>query len=298
MGKILGRYRNGNYTTTIYSDGTKVRENDLDCLIPMFAENADCHITNKCDGGCQFCYAGCTPDGKHADLLGAKFIDTLHPYTELAINGNDMSHPQLVPFLEKLREKRVIANLTVMQMHFEKYFSYIRSLVEHGLIHGLGVSLRSPTPEFVDRIKIFPNAVIHVINGIFTEHDYEVIKDAGLKLLILGYKNLSRGEQYLDTHSKDVGANMKWLYDNIAEVTQHFNVVSFDNLALEQLDVKRLLSDDEWNEFYMGDDGDFTFYIDMVNGTFANDSMSSDRYPIMDNVDDMFKFIREKKNAN
>ena len=38
---IIGRYQNGNYTVTILSDGTKIRENDLDNLTPAFAENCD-----------------------------------------------------------------------------------------------------------------------------------------------------------------------------------------------------------------------------------------------------------------
>ena len=294
MRKIIGRYRNGNYTVTIFDDGTKIRDNDLDNLTPDFAENSDITITTKCDGGCKFCYLGCTPAGRHANLLDAKFIDTLHPYTELALNGNDMTHPQLVPFLEKLQEKRVIANLTVMQTHFERNFSYIRSLVEHGLIHGLGVSLKNPTEKFVDMISAFPNAVIHVISGVFSEKDYEILKDHSLKLLILGYKNLGRGKDYLNSDRAQIEKNQKWLYDHLEEVTNHFYVTSFDNLALEQLDVKRLLTDEEWKEFYMGDDGKYTFFIDMVNGLFAKDSMSPDHYPIMDSIDDMFRFIRNK----
>ena len=55
------------------------------------------------------------------------------------------------------------------------------------------------------------------------------------------------------------------------------------------------MSEKEWNEFYMGDDVSHTFYIDMVKGTFSKNSITSNdkRYPIMDNVDDMFKYIRE-----
>ena len=35
---ILGEYTNGNYRVRIYSDGTKVRENDLDFFEPEFPE--------------------------------------------------------------------------------------------------------------------------------------------------------------------------------------------------------------------------------------------------------------------
>ena len=52
---IIGRYKNGNYQVTIFSDGTKIRETDDDKFIPAFSESCDLKITDKCDGGCAFC---------------------------------------------------------------------------------------------------------------------------------------------------------------------------------------------------------------------------------------------------
>ena len=71
----------------------------------------------------------------------------------------------------------------------------------------------------------------------------------------------------------------------------HFEVISFDNLAIAQLDVKRLMNEEQWEEFYMGDDGNYTFYIDMVDGTFGKNSLATERHPIMDNIDLMFQKI-------
>ena len=82
-----------------------------------------------------------------------------------------------------------------------------------------------------------------------------------------------------------------WLYENLEELLNHFAVVSFDNLAIEQLDVKRLMTDEEWEEFFMGQDGGYTFYLDLVEGNFGKNSLATDRYPIMDNIDDMFQKI-------
>lgn len=70
--KILHRYINGNYTVTLLEDGTKIRYTKDNEFIPEFAENCDVKITDKCDGGCPMCYEGCTPNGKHADLLNGK----------------------------------------------------------------------------------------------------------------------------------------------------------------------------------------------------------------------------------
>ena len=295
MLKLLGVYKNGNYTVKILSDGTKIRETEDDEFIPSFAENCDCKITDKCDGGCPFCYEGCTPNGKHGDILNYKFLDTLHPYTELAINGNDMSHPDLILFLEKLKEKKVIANLTVNQIHFERHQSLIRKLVDDKLIYGLGISLREPTEEFISLVKTYPNAVIHVINGILSPSDVEMLSDNNLKMLILGYKQLRRGVDWFNKESKDIIIKQNWLKENLKDILSHFKVVSFDNLAITQLDVKRLMSEEDWNEFYMGDDGNYTFYIDMVDGTFGKNSLATVRYPIMDSIDKMFQKILNDK---
>lgn len=295
--RLLGKYRNGNYNVSIFSDGTKIRRTEEDLFIPAFAESCDVKITDKCDGGCPYCYEGCTPNGKHGDILNAKFLDTLHPFTELAINGNDLSHPDLVPFLKMMKEKQVIVNITLNQKHFEQNLDFIQNLAADWLIHGLGISLVEPTSELVNKISIFKNAVVHVINGIFSQNDMEMLADHDLKLLILGYKPLKRGADYLEHNSLAIVEKSMWLYENIDEIIKRFKAVSFDNLAIKQLDVKRIMSEEEWEEFYMGDDGSATFYIDLVENTFSKSSLCVDRYPILDSVDEMFEIIR-KNNGN
>ena len=291
----LGVYRNGNYTVRILQDGTKIRETEYEEFIPAFAENCDCKITDKCDGGCAFCYEGCTPNGKHGDILNYKFLDTLHPYTELAINGNDLSHPDLITFLEKLKDKKIITNMTVNQIHFERHQALIRELINRELIYGLGISLREASDEFISLVKTYSNAVIHTINGILTPLDIQKLSDNNIKMLILGYKHLRRGADWYNTDCENITKLQRWLSDNLKNIIEHFAVVSFDNLAIKQLNVKSLMTDEEWNEFYMGDDGGFTFYIDMVDGTFGKNSLApeNERYPIGDlSIDEMFQKIR------
>lgn len=289
---LIGKYDNGNYKVKIYSNGTKIRETEDDEFIPKFAESHDVCITKKCDGGCPFCYEGCTVDGKHGNILNPKFLDTLHPYTEIAINGNDLTHPDLEKFLIRLRDKKVICSMTVNQIHFERNQDFIRRLVDEKLIHGLGISLKTPTKEFVECVKTYSNAVIHCINGILNEEDVEILKDNGLKLLILGYKHLRRGNDWFAKDEENIVRKQNWLYENVGEMRNHFKVISFDNLAIKQLEVQRLMSEEEWDEFYMGDDGNYSFYIDLVEGTFAKNSLSMDRYPITDNIDEMFSIIK------
>lgn len=294
MNRLLGVYKNGNYTVKLLADGTKIRETEEDDFIPAFAENCDVKITDKCDGGCPFCYEGCTPNGRHGNILNQKFLDTLHPYTEMAINGNDLTHPDLIPFLEKLRDKKVVANMTVNQIHFERCQDMIRDLVNRKLIFGLGVSLKNPTPKFIEMVKQYPNAVIHTINGILSPSDVKMLSNHNLKILILGYKQLRRGVDWYDTDHENIIAKQMWLKENLESILSKFNVVSFDNLAITQLDVKRLMSNKEWEEFYMGDDGTMTFYIDLVDEQFGKNSLATERFPVMDSIDDMFCKIVNK----
>lgn len=300
MNRVIDCYKNGNYNVVIMENGTKIRSTDEDEFKPAFAESHDICITKECDGGCDFCYEGCSPTGKHADL-NQPFFDTLHPGTEIAINGNDLTHPALPNFLERMKKQGVIVNMTVNQRHFEKYFSKLKAWTDRKLIWGLGISLVEPTEKFIGKVKLFPNAIIHVINGIVTVPQLTMLADNNFKLLILGYKKLQRGETYFEKNISLVNTFQKEMKDYLfTEVIPQnwFSVVSFDNLALEQLDVRGRVSEDTWNKTYLGEDGFASYYIDAVAGTFAKNSvaLANERYPIMDNVDDMFNYLKEKKN--
>lgn len=295
--ELLGTYKNGNFTTKIFSDGTKVRETEDDEFKPSFAENMDIKICNYCDMGCLFCHEGSTVVGKFGDILNEKFIDTLHPYQEVALGGGDAtSHPDLIPFLQRLKDKKVIVNMTVNQIHFEKKQELIKKLVDEKLIYGLGVSLVNPTEQFIELISQYPNAVIHVISGILKPSDVKSLANKNLKMLILGYKRLRRGRRWIIENYENIVTKQMWLHDNLADIIKQFKVVSFDNLAIEHLNVRRLMSDGDWNEFYMGDDGLFTYYIDMVERKFARSSTADldKRYELLDSVDDMFKKLHLK----
>lgn len=289
--ELLGKVRNGNYDILMFTDGTKIRQNDLDCFIPEKPESMDIKITDRCDKGCPFCHENSTPTGYHGDIFNAKFIDTLLPYTELALGGgNPLEHPDLIPFLQKCKKKSLIPNITINQTHFIKKFDLVKRLVDNQLIYGLGISLVEPTKDFIDKVKQFPNAVIHVINGVHTVETLQKLYDQGLKILILGYKYFRRGKQY---YSEEVEFVKEQTRIFLPEILEHFDVVSFDNLALEQLKVKDLISEDEWNEIYMGDDGQFTCYIDVVRGEYALNSTSEERFPLLDDIKPMFDHLRE-----
>lgn len=289
--KLLGVYKNGNYNVVIFDDGTKIRKTEENEFKAEFPECMDIKITNYCDMGCPYCHEDSNTEGKHGDILSAKFIDSLHPYTELAIGGgNPLSHPDLKEFLIRLKAKKIIANMTVNQTHFLKNKALLKALVDMDLIKGLGISFIKPTEELIEALKEFPNAVLHVINGVVNYMDLKELFDNDFKILILGYKEFRRGKEF---HSSEIEYKKTIIYDKLEEIVNRFKVVSFDNLALKQLDVKRLMTEEEWQKFYMGDDGKFTMYIDMVNEKFAQCSIAEQRYDLLDNIKDMFKVVLE-----
>ena len=297
--KKLGSYKNGNYIVTMFDDGTKVRYNDLDYFTPEKPESIDLKITNCCNGVngmlCPQCHEKSNPNGKHGDIMNLKFIDTMLPYTEVAIGGGDpLTHPDFAPFLAKLKKRNLIANMTVNQWSFMQNLDKIDWLIENELIHGLGVSLNDPTKEFIEAIKKYPNAVIHVICGVTTINQIKGLAHNGLKILILGYKEFGRGLMLYSTNSAQIEALKSDFYNSISTIINEkwFDCVSFDNLAIEQLNPKRLMSDDEWQKFYLGNDGFASMYIDAVNEEFAKSSVSTERYPVEDDIKTMFDKVR------
>jgi len=180
---LLGEYVNGNYNVRIFSNGTKIRFNDLDNLTPSYPENIDIKITDYCDRGCQFCHENSTIKGAHGNILNQEFIDTLHPHTELSLGGgNPIDHPDLIEFLKKLKERKIISNITVNQKHFIDRKAFIDYLVSEKLVYGLGVSVTEVTPELIALLKENKNIVVHVIYGVIQESEIKKLYDEGLKV--------------------------------------------------------------------------------------------------------------------
>ena len=301
MQKIV-TYKNGNTLTTIYDNGTKTHFTKDDEFDFAFSECNDISISRCCDNGCEFCYYGCTPTGKHGKLLGWNFFDSMRPYTEVAINVQGPLPLDLDRFILEMYSRRIIVNITINQNHFmdDNFWKQIDGWINLGWIKGIGISLTDSTQQgFIEKVKKYPNAVIHVVAGILNPEDLTSLMNQGLKLLILGYKTTGRGTNYYFDNFQSVIDNIKWLSSALDEVIDEFEIVSFDNLALDQLNVKSKVSKEEWDMMYAGEDGTNTFAIDLVDGTFSRNSVSQIKYPIGDKaIDEMFEIIKnEVKNG-
>ena len=102
-------YKNGNTIVSISDDGTKIRYvPDNAPAMPVYPESIDMKITNKCCMMCAMCHEQSTANGNQADLKHP-LLDSLHPYTELAIGGGDpLTHPDLEEFLKRMKNKDII----------------------------------------------------------------------------------------------------------------------------------------------------------------------------------------------
>lgn len=273
---ILYKYQNGNVSVTILEDGTKIREYE-DIPIIVHPESIDVKITNKCDLNCPYCHENSNDNGKHANLLMLlQILQDLPAGVELAIGGgNPLEHPQLIEFLKELKNRGLIANITVNQNHLSPYFLTIKSLLEQDLIKGLGISIVNNDYTAIKELQeLTNNIVFHVIVGV---NDINILNDLSklkyCKVLILGYKQFGRGNNF---YSKQIQKDIDFWKRILPFFIKRIHL-SFDNLALEQMDIQQYFSPEIWESLYMGDDFTFTMYIDAVNQKYAPTSRSSKR---------------------
>lgn len=275
MNKIA-EYTNGNTSVTILSDGTKIREYE-NVPIVEFPESIDVKITDYCDMGCNYCHESSTTKGRHADL--DKLFDVLNDLPsgiELAIGGgNPLSHPDLISFLKRLKQKGFIANITVNQGHLKTFKSLIASLITEELVKGVGISITNNNFKYIEPLfKITNNIVFHLIAGVNKIETVDKLMEMGeCKVLVLGYKKFGFGIQY---HNNEIDNEIHRWYMYLPRYIGKC-ILSFDNLAIEQLSLRRLFTKEGWQQFYMGDDFCFTMYIDAVKGEYAPTSRSNNR---------------------
>jgi hypothetical protein len=246
-------YKNGNTTVILCSDGTKIRHiPDGEVPQPVRPESIDIKITDCCHNNCWFCYEHSNSAGKHGDL-NHPLLDTLEAGTELAIGGgNPLLHPQLESFLRRMRSKGVVCNLTIHQNDYKQNKQYIDWLVLHWFIKGLGISIGDGDCDLQIHNDIRNRVIFHTIIGITP---LLVIKELSKqnKVLLLGNKT-----QQIDSAVID---EMRDYITNYGDIVEG---LYFDNLACEQLEVQSLVSENTWRSRYMGNDGIFTMFIDLV----------------------------------
>lgn len=286
-------YQNGNYIVRIDDDGTKTRLSDNP--IPEYPESIDVKVTNKCTGGCAFCHENSTPSGKSFDVdFAHKLFSDLPVGMELAIGGGNPLECQqdLKWFFRKLPHygnTKIFPNLTINAMHLDMLSDDLNP-------NAIGISYRKDLHDkIVDFFKKngeYHQIVIHLIAGVHTLSDLKKCLEDFDRVLILGYKTVGRGKDYMSDAVKN---NLKEWEEDIGTYLNNGDgkIIVFDNLAIEQLSISDYFLQERWQEIYMGDDGQFTMYLDLVEKKFAVSSRSEIQFDIGNmTIKEMFHQIR------
>ena len=278
--KLLAKYKNGNTRIKLYTDGTKIRKYK-GVAKPIFPDSMDIKITNSCDLGCFYCHEESIPQGKHANIKTLlRILDKLPKGIELAIGGgNPLAHPSLLELLVNLKHKGFIVNMTVNQMHLDNII--LKYALKHKLINALGISITDTSN--LNHITKFINKgyhiVFHVIVGIHMVKVIEILMQFNnARILVLGYKQFGRGKTTYSEHTR------KQIHEWYINIFKYLNkaIIGFDNLALDQLKLKRFFTNKDWSNLYMGDEFAFSMYIDAVEETYGESSTFAKRTPFND----------------
>jgi hypothetical protein len=281
---VLRKYKNGDCDITLYDDGTRVVQgNYLD-----YPLNIDIRVSTQCSFGqrddgtfvlCDFCHESAKVNGKHCDFnkLKEKIKDL--PPIELAIGCNQFTD-DLEEFLTWCKN-HFICNITCNSGHLKRDEKKLRAAIDNKIVRGVGVSYRKNI-KIPDWILEYENCVVHVIAGI--DDIDEIISKDYPKILILGCKDFGYNKGKV---------NQDKIMDWYRKVHLLFNnQVCFDNLALEQLNIKRFFSDEKWEIINQGEE---SFYIDAANERIAPSSRSAD-FVNWDEVS-VNEYYRRMKNA-
>jgi hypothetical protein len=271
-------YKNGTYQVEQFKDGTKILKDETGQFKAEFPDNLDVKITNYCDVGCKFCYEDSGEKGSHckADDLLDKLSD-LPPGIEVTLGGgNPISHPEIIKIVKNLSiDQKKLVSLTINQKSID--LELIFKCIESGL-RAIGIS---PNPGLnqstivLDEVISIP-IVYHFILGVHPLEQIEKYLLHGKKILILGYKNVGRGKNNIPEIKNWVQGIKRFKHRlEYQEDYPKTAGMSFDNLAIHQLNLRTSFTTSDWEHFYLGDDGSCSMYIDAVEGTYSKSSTVS-----------------------
>jgi MoaA/NifB/PqqE/SkfB family radical SAM enzyme len=221
--QLRARYDERGKFWTLFSvdSGTKIRTSfvkDANAEKSEVPELVDVKITDHCEEGCSYCYQGSSPNGKHAEAGQVRHIamalGDLKTF-EVAIGGGEpTSHPRFIDILRDFKSYGVKPNFSTRNVDW---------LVENydkikGTVGAVGLSVDGPDGlgDKLSKLRdgeghILIPVTVHLAVGVCSEEDLkktlEVCKEFGVTLLLLGWKNVNRGEsgpKYPDIDLKKV----------------------------------------------------------------------------------------------
>ena len=309
-------YKNGNYVVFRGENDNLIKRpfRTNEKLIAEFPDSIDLKITNKCSWGCPFCHESSVSSGKIGDVERIKEVISELPFgipIEIAVGGGNIldSPKETLEVLRFIKSRGHLPRITINRQDLQHPIPELEEIVS--LVDGVGVSLSS-LPRPIALVDDWPGAeqyslrrtligdiggsklsnrfyydgcklVVHIIAGVFPVEDLDdLFRFSDIPILILGYKQWGRAKnnalpESMQEFEKAVKIQMYKARTEYYDYYFRSKIIAFDNLALEQLDIKSALTDSEWNTFYLGDEGSHSMYIDAVEGKFARTSRSEDR---------------------
>jgi MoaA/NifB/PqqE/SkfB family radical SAM enzyme len=241
--------------------------NDTKCE-PSHPISVDIKVTNKCNFGCPYCYQNSTPEGKESatsDWEIAEYLRNIRIF-EVSIGGGEPTlWDGLNMLIEDLYNSDIVPNFTTRNYEWLK--SNPSTISRVGQI-GVSVSTIEDvmlvnsivTMHCIDKKKIVPQITLGVIKEEDFAKLYKFIKDLDYKISLVGFKTTGRGEKYSIIEYKD------WITRYLSGYTYIDSVIA-STVNLEGLPY--------WS--YSVKEGQYSCYIDFVEGKVATSSFSNDK---------------------
>ena len=294
-------------TPILYDGWAKVRMKIVgEKEYAIYPESIDIKITERCDNDCPFCYENASKVGRHCGYLDfTKMIDEISGHTaEVALGGgNPLLHPHILDMLDHAIDCHVLPAITVRDTDMLVFLENTELTPQMERIFDCAaVGLSFSDLDTIEKVFELSNQwfrykrisyTVHFINRVHVIEDVlqHTERNEWNDVLILGYKDCGRGATYKPEHG-DMGAK------TLLNLPDFYGNVMFDNLAVEQLEVRNHVSDSEWKMFFGGHDGEYTMAVDLVNMRFAKNSYASETHPFEDGVSKSFAELKEMRTCS
>lgn len=265
--------------------GTKVRFSFTGDITPQHAytpELVDIKITDYCDMGCRFCYQSSTTKGKHSGLSDHQLASCLGEMEvfEVALGGGEPTlHPKFLSMLESFRYYGIVPNFTTKKIDWIRDDEFRGKVLEYAGAFAVSVDGWMDVDNLDALLKVFKidrdHVNIHIVMGTIQRYNFahilESCSKAGLRVTLLGYKNVGFGK-------KQRKIDYDWWLE---EVQKHRAVVSVDTCLAAEYEQQILAADINPYMFHT-QDGRFSCYIDMVNKQIGPSSYEPEKMVDLD----------------
>jgi len=265
--------------------GTKCRFTfgDQDMRYSSLPELVDIKITDYCTKGCRYCYQNSSVDGEHADYrristVLAALADLQVP--EVALGGGEATlHPNFHDILREAKLLGIVPNFTTRNYDWFKddknvaVFNECCGRVAFSVDHSSDIHKVKTLCDYHE--FDYWRYCLQIVDKV-CDVSYLVKEARGLPITLLGFKECGRAGSYrfseydktrwkentfdkiAKIRSYDIGVDTKYLEDHRDEI--------------ERAGISKLL--------YTEKEGQYSMYIDAVNGTMAESSYCGEVTPI------------------